>query len=216
MVSAALLAFLSAKLTPSDDRAERGTLAMIRDGLGSVLREPTLARMTLYLSLLNLVLTASVFAIVANFQAHGKPFSVGIALAAQAVAGLLGSLVAERLHWKLSAAALVCAHGGLWLAGLTAIGIMPTTPVGAVGLGLGWLVAPALRLAFAGRLVSAVAPDMRARANSAVSLSTSSFSLLGPPIAAVLAGVVGFGGTVVGLGLMALAALLLTGPAIAR
>lgn len=212
MVSAALLAFLSTRPTPGDDRAERGTLSMIRDGIGCVLREPTLARMTLYLSLLNLVLTASVFAIVA----HGQPYSVGVALAAQAMAGLLGSLVAERLHRRLSAAALVCAHGGLWLVGLTAMGIMPTTPVVAIGLGLGWLAAPALRLAFAGRLVSVVAPDMRARANGAVSLSTSSVSLLGPPLAAAVAGVVGFGGTMAGLGLVTVAALLLTRPAALR
>ena len=202
VVSAVLLGFVTTRLMPGADRSERGTLAMIRDGIGCVAGEPRLARLTLYLSVLNLILTATIFAI--NVQEHERPFLVGVAFAAQAVGGLLGSVFAERLHRRLSATALVCLHGGLWLAGLTAMGLAPTAPVIAVGLGLGWLLAPALRLAFGSHLVSVVPPDMRARANSAVSLSTSSFSLLGPPIAGAALGMFGFGGTMVSLGLVVL------------
>jgi hypothetical protein len=88
--------------------------------------------------------------------------------------------------------------------------VLPTAPVVAVALGLGWLLAPALRLALAGRLVSVVQPELRGRANSAVSLSTSSFSLLGPPIAGFAVGIIGYGGTMAGLGLIAALAVLLT------
>jgi hypothetical protein len=64
------------------------------------------------------------------FAKHALRNPAEVALVAQSVGGLLG---------------------GLWFAGLTAIGLFSTTPVVAIGLGLGWLVAPALRLALAGR-----------------------------------------------------------------
>ncbi|HTI25130.1 MAG TPA: MFS transporter [Kutzneria sp.] len=204
VVSAVLLAFISTKLTVAPQPSRR-TLAMIRNGFRTVLADRLLARLTLYLSVLNLVLTAAVLATVVHFSQG----TIAIALAAQSVGGLLGSLVAERLHRRLSVGAILGLHGGLWFAGLTAIGLFPTTPVVAIGLGLGWLAAPALRLALGSRLVAVVQPDLRARVNSAISLSTSSFSLLGPPIAGFAVGIVGYGGTMVGLGLLAVLAVLL-------
>jgi len=204
VVSALLLAFISTKLTVRPQ--PRRTLAMIRDGIRTVLGDRLLARLTLYVSVLNLVLTAGVLATVVHFSAG----AVAVALAVQSVGGLLGSLVAERLHRRLSVGTILGLHGGLWFVGLTGIGLVPTTPVVAVGLGLGWLAAPALRLALGGRLVAVVQPDRRARAHSAISLSTSSCSLLGPPIAGFAVGVVGYGGTMAGLGLIAAVAVLLT------
>ena len=206
VVSAVLLGLISTRLTVKPP-ASRRTLAMIRDGIRTVLRDRLLGRLTVYISLLNLVLTAGVFATMAHFTAG----VVGVALAAQAVGGLLGSLVAERLHRRWSARAIVGLHGGLWFAGLIAIALLPTTPVVAIGLGLGWLAVPALRLALGSRLVAVVAPDLRARANSGISLCTSSCSLLGPPIAGLGVGLVGYGGTMAGLGLIALAAVLAVG-----
>ncbi|MFC0541975.1 MFS transporter [Kutzneria chonburiensis] len=203
LVSALLLALISTKLTVAPQPAR--TLAMIRGGLRTVLADRLLGRLTLYVSVLNLVLTAGVLATIVHFPAG----SIGIALAAQSVGGLLGSLVAERLHRRLPVGAILGLHGGLWFAGLTAVGLAPTTPVVAIGLGLGWLVAPALRLALGSRLVAVVQPELRARANSAISLSTSSFSLLGPPIAGFAVGSIGYGGTMAGLGVIAALAVLL-------
>jgi hypothetical protein len=205
VVSALLLALVRTRLTVAPQQPRR-TVAMIRDGLRTVLADRLLGRLTLYISVLNLVLTAGVFATMTHFPRG----AVGIALAAQSVGGLLGSFACERLHRRLSVSAIVGLHGGLWFAGLTAIAVLPTAPVVAVALGLGWLLAPALRLALAGRLVSVVQPELRGRANSAVSLSTSSFSLLGPPIAGFAVGIIGYGGTMAGLGLIAALAVLLT------
>lgn len=199
-LSALLLGFISTKLTAAPQ--SRRTVAMIRDGIAVVLKDRLLGRLTLYLSVLNLVLTAAVIATMAHFS----PAGVGIALAAQSAGGLLGSLVAERLHRRLSVKAIVAVHGGLWFAGLTATAIAPTTAVVAVGFGLGWLLASALRLALGSRLVAVVRDDMRARANSAISLCTSSFSLLGPPLGGLTIGFVGYGWTMAALGLLAVLA----------
>lgn len=213
VISALLLGFLSTKLT-TDRRAQR-TVAMIHDGIRAVVKDRVLGRLAVYLSALNLVLTGSVFATFVKFGTVSAG-SAGIAVAAQAVGGVLGSLAAERIRRRLSARAIVGLHGGLWGAGLLAIALVPTTPVVAVGLGLGWLVAPALRLVLGTRLIEVVAPDMRARANSAVSLSTASLSLLGPPIAGLAGGVLGYGGTMAGFGLIALTAMLGARPTATR
>jgi MFS family permease len=202
VVSALLLAFLSV--------AARGTrpvglsLTAIRLGIRLVVRDWLLVRVTLYLGVLNLVLTAAVFATTVQFQQQS--FTVGLALAAQAAGGMIGSLVADRLHGRFSATVLASSHGTLWFLGLVAIGLVTTTPVIAVSFGLGWLLGPALRVAFGARLVAAVGPEARARASSATSLVTSSFSLLGPMVGGLLVGPLGYGGAVVALGLVALAA----------
>ncbi|MFC0430311.1 MFS transporter [Kutzneria buriramensis] len=209
VVSAILLVFIRTPLAPGAGPGRRRTLAMIRDGLGWVVKDRTLRRMTLYLSVLNLVLTAGVFATADHFVARAEPLGQGFMVAVQAVGGLLGSLVAERLHRTRSVRAIIGLHGGLWFVGLTAAGILPVAPVIAFGFGIGWLVAPALRIAFGSRLVRVVPTDVRGRVNSAVSLSTATFSMVGPAVGGVAFGLVGYGVTMVGLGLVALAAVLL-------
>jgi Na+/melibiose symporter-like transporter len=145
VVSALLLSFLSTRLPPQEDArpARRSSIASIRDGLELVLKDRPLRQTMLYLSVLNFVLTAGIFAVVAHFQTLGQPSSAGIVLAAQSIGGLVGSLAVNRLRARFSPTTLLHIHGVTWVVGLAAIAAFPTTAFAAVMLALVWLGRPA-------------------------------------------------------------------------
>jgi MFS family permease len=208
VLSAVLLSLISTPLTPSPDTQPTTTssIVSIRSGIACVLNDRPLRQTTLYLGVLNFVLTASVFAVVAHFQTVGQTSSAGIVLAAQSIGGLAGSLAASRLCVRFSPTMLLHLHGGIWFVGLMVIAMFPTTAVTATMLALVWLVAPAVRVAFGSHLVAVVPVQMRARVNSATALSGSALGPLGPLVAGLLFAVTGFGQVITALALVALAA----------
>jgi MFS family permease len=208
VLSAVLLGFVSTPLSPPGDArsAQEGSLASIRGGIACVRGDRALRQTMLYLSVLNLVLTASVFAVVAHFQTVGQTSSAGFVLAAQSAGGLVGSVAAGRLCSRFSPTTLLYLHGGIWFAGLAAIAAVRTATIAAVMLALVWLVAPAVRVAFGAHIVAVVAPEMRARVNSATALSASTLSPVGPLVAGLLLGVAGFGYVMAMLAVIALLA----------
>lgn len=210
VLSAALLSLMATPLAlpPNTRSSVGGSLASIRDGLACVLDDRALRQTMLYLGVLNLVLTASVFAVVAHYQTIGQTASVGYVLAAQSVGGLAGSLAAGRLCARFSPTTLLYVHGGVWSVGLAVIAVVPTATVAAVMLALVWLVAPAVRVAFGAHIVAVVAPDMRARVNSTSALSSSALSPVGPLVAGLLLAVVGFDRVMATLAVIALLAVM--------
>jgi MFS family permease len=221
VLSALLLSFLATPLTPPPATRPDGggSLAAIRGGLARVRADRPLRQTMLYLSVLNLVLTAGVFAVVAHFQTIGQTAAVGIVLAAQSVGGLVGSVAADRLCARFSPTTLLYVHGATWFAGLVVTAAFPTAPVAAVTLALVWLVAPAVRVAFGAHLVAVVAPELRARVNSASALSASTLSPVGPLLAGLLLTVVGFGAvltTLAGIALLAVVGLIVVPDRIRR
>ncbi len=210
--SAGLLGLLRASpYAPRHDhrrKAREPVGSMIRHGIRFVWNDRPIRYSTIYTTAMNTVLTAGTFTVVTYLGAGGYETVAGYALAAQALVGFIGSVMAETLFTRLSGTYLVALQGFVWSISLVLIGFVDG-PWWIVGLmGLPWLLASAMRLTVATHIAVVTGPDLRARVAGVRAFAGGLAGPLGPLLAGVLAGAVGYTHTVTVFGGVAAMAVL--------
>lgn len=169
-----------------------GLLRDITEGVRWLLRERLVRALVLVAPLFNVATTGVTLLIVILLRGRGAHSgTIGLVLAAEGVAGLVGAALASRIVRLLPPGRLTLLL--LWSSGFLVIG-MPA-PLGAwwvaLLLGLGTMVVPALNIVVVNEIMTAAPDRMQGRAMSALVTATAALTPLGPLAAGVVADLAG-------------------------
>ncbi|HEX5493472.1 MAG TPA: MFS transporter [Mycobacteriales bacterium] len=171
---------LSAGGSPRARQGGGGDRRMIA-GLVWLWRRPTVLRVLLFASLINLVGSASELAVLLGLRERGNTGAViGLVMACAGIGGIVGSLLAGRFIRMLSPVALCALVGLVWTAGSVVLtSVTSAWLIGAVLVGL-LLFAPAAGVVL-GRITMGEAPrDILGRVITAEQTVTVGLASVGP------------------------------------
>jgi MFS family permease len=177
-----------ARKTPPPEPTRGQLRREIVDGVRWLLRERLVRAMVFSVPMLNVAGAAVTLLVIVLLRSRGVPPSaIGLVLAAEGVAGLLGAAVAARLVRLLPAGRLLLVIAWSWAA------ILPlmTLPLGvwwiAVLIGAGVALTPALTVLVTTQILTTAPEDMQGRVMSALGTLAGAVSPLGPLMAGILA-----------------------------
>lgn len=209
VVSLSTVLFVRKPLQEARFRERRHIVHEMAEGFAWVWSRPLLRSAAVYLASLNFVANAAVFSVIIVQRERGmSSAAVGSILAAAAAGGLAGATLAPRIRQILSPTMLILGLGWLWALLLPLMAIASNPLVDAAALALLWFLSPSVQSIIGGYRV-ALAPDrLLGRISSVSALIAGSAIPLGPLAAGLTADRWGEQASMLVLGTVALAVVL--------
>ena len=186
-VGGVLLLAVSARGRRADADAGASTDRRITAGIRWLLRRHDFMRMLLFCAVINVVGIAAGVAAILIMNRHGTPPSViGIVMACDGLAVIIGALIARWIA-ALGLVRVFLACGVIWVCCLAAMAAAPSSPwaIGTAVVAMSAIV-PSTGVIWYKMLNEIVPSDMYGRVTSAQRLFATSLMMLGPLLAGVL------------------------------
>lgn len=187
--------------TTAETVADRRATAGFRWLLG----RPAVMRMITFAAILNMVVPATLVAVVVLMHQRGVPAeAIGVVMACLGGGGVVGALLASRVMKWLDPAQLCLAGGGAWTIGFAVFALVTSPWVFGPALVLMMMLSPALGVMLGTITVSAAPPRLQGRVSTAAELMTQGLAALGPVLGGLLLGELGSTGLWLLLGALCL------------